>query len=126
VVNVKVNAFWDRDISQPGHAAVLVRASGDNYKSVSVQCWGSAHPYAVENGDAEDDCGWTGATIRPGRWQEKHVSEAFERHVAYVVERGPIRHGAEGSYPDVCRCSPCRLQVPPSTTAPYAGGAADA
>lgn len=113
----QINNFWDEELSRPGHNAILTRSSGDNYKSITVGCFGGAgHPYLVEEGEADDDCGWSGPHIRPGRWQEKHVREAFERHIAHMTTSGPIDHGAEDNYPDVCQCSWCRLKLRPEAT----------
>lgn len=104
-------------MSRPGHNALLVRSSGDNYRSITVACAGGAgHPYDIEEGLADNDCGWHGPNIRPARWQEKHVHEAFALHVAQVAEFGPIQHGDERNYPDICRCSWCRLKLRPGAS----------
>lgn len=113
----QITNFWDQALSRPGHHAILTRSSRDNYKAITVGCFGGAdHPYLVEHGEADNDCGWSGPTIRPGRWQDKHVREAFEQHLTHVTQHGRIDHGTEGNYPDFCRCSWCRLKLRPGTT----------
>ncbi len=117
MVNHQVNSFWDAEISQPGHQALLVRSSGDGGKEVLVRCVGTdGQPYDVEEGVTEDACGWHGPRFRAGRWQAKHVGEAFAQHVVQVAEHGPIEHGRAGNCPDVCRCSWCRLVIRPGST----------
>jgi hypothetical protein len=106
VVDHQVTTFWDREISQSGHNLLLARSSGDDYKSATLHCTGSADPYDVEEGVADSDCGWSGPNIRPGRWHEKHIRDAFAQHVADVTANGPIVHGGAG--PGRCQCFYCR------------------
>src|SRR5689334_13894457 len=107
MVNHRVTSVWDEALSRPGHNLLLARSSGDNYRSATLHCTGRAHPYDVEDGRADSDCGWIGPNIKPGRWHEKHIGDAFGQHVADVTENGPIVHGGKGT--GRCRCYYCRM-----------------
>jgi len=108
MVDHQTTSFWEQELSRDGHNLLLVRSSGDDWKSVTLHCTGDADPYLVEEGEAEAGCGWLGPNIRPGRWQEKHIEDAWAGHLTRVAEHGPIEHGAQGNFPQVCRCYDCR------------------
>lgn len=105
VVDYQVARHWNRELSQPGHNLMLASSSGDDYKSATLHCTGTANPYDVEDGEADSDCGWLGPNIRPGRWYDKHVREAFDQHITDIATNGPIVHGGEGT--GRCRCYFC-------------------
>lgn len=108
MVNYQTTSFWEQNLSCEGHNLLLVKSSGDDYKSVTLHCTGGAHPYLVEEGEVDGECGWSGPNIRPGRWHEKHIEKAWAGHLGYVADHGRIEHGVKGNFPDVCRCYDCR------------------
>lgn len=105
MVDHQVARHWDQELSQAGHNLMRASSSGDDYKAETLHCTGTANPYDVEESRADSTCGWLGPRIRPGRWHEKHIGEAFERHVADVAENGPIVHGRGAGR---CECYYCR------------------
>ncbi len=102
----EVKYYFEQALSRPGHNLMTAATSGDSYRSATLHCTGTAHPYDVEEGRADSTCRWLGPNIKPGRWHDKQLREAFEAHVADVEANGPIVHGAPGA--GRCRCYECR------------------
>ena len=113
----QVARHWDPERSKPGHNLLLVSSSGDN---------------DVEAGLADGTCGWLGPNIKPPHRHDKHVTDAFDRHIADVEQNGPLVHGRAGE--DRCRCYFCRHGQTPAEmhgqgstgSAPYSSESGDA
>lgn len=66
--NHRTEPFVDDELTIPGHAALV--AHNHNTGTQSLTC---------------DDCAEALGSFRPGRWREKHLREAWAKHLA---ERG--------------------------------------
>lgn len=111
MTNYQSTQHVDDALSGPGHGCLLVRSSGDNYKAVTLHCFGNGDPH-TDDFDG-DDCSWVGPTISAGRWQQDHVADAFSAHLCKVAAHGAIVHGAPGCDLHGCHCWHCRHGVTP-------------
>lgn len=128
MVDHHVASHWDPERSKPDHNLMLASTSGDDYRTQTLHCCGVDNPYDVVAGRAHGTCGWVSPRIKPARWQEKHITDAFERHVADVEQNGQLVHGRAGE--ERCRCYYCRHGQTPEEmhgqgstgSAPYVSG----
>jgi hypothetical protein len=96
--NHTASYYHDPDMAIPGHMSGLVYVH--QTKMIGLHC----------GGEQEDGCGWFGGSFHPGRWREKHMREAWQRHVDLMTAGGVIEHGrASNVDKKVCQCGRCMI-----------------
>lgn len=83
----------DPELSAPGHTAVIIHVHQTG--GLGLHC--------------EED-GWFGGGFRPARWREKHMREAWEKHLAHAATGAVLVHGTAANVIErVCRCVRCSI-----------------
>jgi len=89
----------DPTMAVAGHQSWLVHVL--EQRGVGLHCGGLDGDYEA------DGCGWYGGGFQ-GRWAEKHMREAWDKHVAFVQFGGIITHGqAANVVAGICKCVTC-------------------
>jgi hypothetical protein len=85
--------YIDRDLSAPGHTASIVYVH--QTRGMGLHC-------------SED--GWYGGGFRPDRWRDKHMAEAFKRHLDHAATGATITHGLAANVDaKICQCVRCSI-----------------
>ena len=83
----------DPALSVPGHTAHTVYII--ETRQIGLHC---------------DEDGWFGGSFRPDRWREKHMREAWDRHVAHAATGAVIKHGLASNVAEkICVCVSCSI-----------------
>lgn len=91
--NHTAHDYIDQDLSVPGHTATIVYVH--QTRGMGLHCH-------------ED--GWYGGGFRPDRWRDKHMAEAFKRHVQHAATGATITHGLAANVTDkICLCVTCSI-----------------
>lgn len=84
----------------PGHTSLL--AYIEQTRIYGLHCHDDAN--------ADGGCGWSGGSFRPDRWRDKHMSEAWAKHLEFVNAGGVIEHGKASNVTDrICDCVNCSI-----------------
>lgn len=87
--------YHDPEMATPGHNSLIVYVH--QTRQTGLHC---------------DDCGWfAGSRVgRPGRWREKHMREAWDRHIAHAATGAVLVHGTAANVTEkVCHCVTCMI-----------------
>ncbi|HEY1394987.1 hypothetical protein [Roseateles sp.] len=83
----------DTEHSVPGHTFTVVYVH--QTRSMGLHC--------------EED-GWFGGSFRPDRWRDKHMTEAWQKHLDHAATGAVIEHGrAENVTEKICVCVTCSI-----------------
>jgi hypothetical protein len=97
--NHTTSTSHDSTMAIPGHNSHLVHVH--ETRETGLHCGGEL-----------DGCGWyAGSGVgRRERWAEKHMRDAWQRHVDFVQAGGVIRHGRAANVDEgVCHCASCAI-----------------
>lgn len=95
--NHTVSYYHDPAMAIPGHNSHLVYVQ--ETRETGLHCGGELA-----------GCGWFAGDVRRGRWFEKHLGEAWQRHVDFVQAGGVVRHGRPANVDEgICHCVSCKI-----------------